>query len=81
MNYNKGYLFDFLIPFACSYRVCLVIMTHIMSNLQPFQATYSESIFYIQRGEKNTNYAKKVIIFVIMKIKMKINERISPILL
>ena len=40
-----------------------------MSNLPPFQSTFDDillSRYYIVRGGVNINYAKKVVIFIIM---------------
>ena len=54
-----------------------------MSNLLSALVTNSDSIVYIQRVGKNMNYVKKVIIFIttliflIKKIKIKVNEGIS----
>ena len=65
MNYNKGYLFDFLILFAYLSWIVLVIMTHIFQNVLFLFSRHSRqrtlSRYYIQSGEKNMNYAKKLL--------------------
>ena len=71
-NYIKCYLFDFLIPFAYLFYLCLVIITHIFPGVLCLICRHSRhntlSRYYKQRCGKNLNYAKKVVIFITMLI-------------
>ena len=87
MNYNKSYLPVFLISFAYLSWVYLVTITHIFPGVLYLICCYSWqrtlSRYYIQRGAKNVNYAKKRIIFFHANFlnkenKIKMNKRISP---
>ena len=89
MNYSKVYLFIRLFDFICLHLMDIsrydnTYFPRILCLICYYSRQRTLSRYYIQRGGKNMNYAKKVVIFLHANFlneenKIKMNERITSI--